>query len=82
MELVLVGANNAGKSNLLRALELPLTPSTSVKERDFHDVYQHLGRFLDDVYTHKRIHSALGYLTPAEFEAQWLAYRAAPVAAN
>ena len=39
---------------------------------DFHEAYQSLGRFLDDVYQHKRIHSALGYLTPAEFETQWL----------
>ncbi len=38
---------------------------------DYHDAYRQLGRFLDDVYTHKRIHSSLGYLTPAEFEAQW-----------
>ncbi len=38
---------------------------------DFHDAYQRIGRFLDEVYTRKRIHSALHYLTPAEFEAQW-----------
>jgi transposase InsO family protein len=37
---------------------------------DFHDAYTHIGHFLDVVYQHKRIHSALGYLTPAEFEAQ------------
>src|SRR5258708_22817212 len=41
--------------------------------RDSHDVYQHIGQFIEDVYMHKRVHSALGYLTPAEFEQQWLA---------
>lgn len=40
---------------------------------DYHDAYQQLGRFLDEVYMHKRIHSSLGYLTPAEFESQWRA---------
>jgi transposase InsO family protein len=40
--------------------------------RDFADAYGQLGRFLDDVYNRKRIHSSLGYLTPAEFEQQGL----------
>lgn len=39
---------------------------------DYHDALSQLGRFLDHVYMHKRIHSALGYLTPVEFESQWL----------
>jgi transposase InsO family protein len=38
---------------------------------DYNDVLRQVGRFLDQVYMHKRIHSSLGYLTPAEFEDQW-----------
>jgi putative transposase len=38
---------------------------------DYHDAYRQIGKFLDDVYMRKRIHSSLGYLTPAEFEQQW-----------
>jgi transposase InsO family protein len=39
--------------------------------QDFADALGQIARFLDDVYNVKRIHSALGYLTPREFEAQW-----------
>jgi transposase InsO family protein len=39
--------------------------------QDFADAQRQMTRFLDDVYNVKRIHSALGYLTPKEFEHQW-----------
>jgi transposase InsO family protein len=38
---------------------------------DYTDAVCQLGRFLNDVYMHKRIHSSLGYLTPVEFEERW-----------
>ena len=51
----------------------------TIKEEEVHladyptftDAYQQIGQFLNDVYNCKRIHSALGYLTPAEFSARW-----------
>ena len=36
--------------------------------RDFEDARSQIGQFIETVYQTKRIHSALGYLTPAEFE--------------
>ena len=38
---------------------------------NFADAHRQIGRFIEDVYMTKRIHSALGYLTPVEFEAAW-----------
>jgi transposase InsO family protein len=38
---------------------------------DFADARSQIGRFLEDVYMAKRIHSSLGYLTPLEFETAW-----------
>ena len=38
---------------------------------DFQQAYQSLSHFLDVIYNYERPHSSLGYLTPAEFEAQY-----------
>lgn len=40
--------------------------------RNFTEAYQQIERFLEDVYTKKRIHSSLGYLTPEEYEQNWM----------
>jgi transposase InsO family protein len=50
----------------LREEELSLTDY-----KNFADAYRRIGPFISDVYNRKRIHSSLGYLTPAEFEAIW-----------
>ncbi len=39
---------------------------------DFADARRRIGKFIESVYNRKRLHSALGYLPPAEFEQQLL----------
>jgi len=38
--------------------------------RDLEDLHSHIEEFIDEYYNQKRLHSALGYQTPEEFEAQ------------
>jgi transposase InsO family protein len=41
---------------------------------DFADARRRIGKFIEGVYNRKRLHSALGYLSPADFERQLLLF--------
>jgi transposase InsO family protein len=50
----------------LREEEISLT-----EYKDFADAYRQIGKFIQDVYNRKRMHSSLDYLTPSEYEKKW-----------
>src|SRR4051812_17309961 len=46
----------------------------------FADAEGQIGRFIDDVYNQKRLHSSLGYLPPVEYESLYNADQKHPAA--
>lgn len=38
----------------------------------FEDALTNIDKFIEEAYNQKRLHSAIGYMPPAEFEKQWL----------
>ena len=49
-------------------LQCPVPLDYRNEYRDFDEARASIGEFLERIYNQKRLHSALGYLPPAEFE--------------
>ena len=60
--------DNAQAENFIKTLKYEEVYRTEY--RDLADAYASIGEFIERVYNEKRLHSALGYRPPAEFEQQ------------
>lgn len=43
--------------------------------RDLREAHLSIRQFLEEIYNEKRLHSALGYMPPTEFEADYAAHQ-------
>jgi putative transposase len=69
----MAAVGEATESGYAERLMRPLKAETVTLQEyaHFREADQHLGRLLAEGSQHKRLHSALGYLTPAEFATAW-----------
>ncbi|MCW8087718.1 integrase core domain-containing protein [Sabulicella glaciei] len=60
--------DNAKAESFMKTLKVEAVYRTEYKS--FEEVAADLPRFLEAIYNERRLHSALGYRSPAEFERQ------------